>query len=76
MRLASSRRRSNPVAAAQEAVAHYAACVFEPNDIVEVRRLPCGRSTWHRAGKLSQTIHDLIFENQQGQHIYVVVCNI
>ena len=72
MRLTNSQSRgSDPVAAARKAAAHYAACVFEPKDIVEVRRLPCGRSTWHIANRLSDTVRDLIRENQQGQHIYV-----
>lgn len=71
MRLANSRSRSNPIAAAQEAAAQYVACVFEPKDIIEVRRLPCGQSTWHRADKLSEVVRELIRENQQGQHIYV-----
>ena len=71
MRLANSQSRSNPAAAAQEAAAQYAACVFEPKDIVEVRRLPCGRSTWHRADTLSEVVRELIRENRQGQHIYV-----
>jgi len=71
MRLANSQSRSNPAAAAQEAAAQYAACVFEPKDVVEVRRLPCGRSTWHRADTLSEVVRELIRENRQGQHIYV-----
>jgi len=71
MQIADSQNRQSLIAAAREAVAHYAACVFEHKDIVEVRRLPCGQSTWHRADKLSEAVRDLIHENRQGQHIYV-----
>jgi len=71
MQIADSRNRQSPIAAVREAAARYVACVFEPKDVVEVRRLPCGRSTWHRADKLYEAVRDLICENQQGQHIYV-----
>lgn len=71
MRPANSQSRSYPAAAAREAAAQYVACVFEAKDIIEVRRLPCGRSTWHRAEKLSEAVRELIRENWQGQHIYV-----
>lgn len=72
MRLANSpSRSSDAVAAARKAAAHYAACVFKPEDIVEVRRLPCGQSIWHRAGRLCEAVRELIRDNHQGQHIYV-----
>lgn len=58
-------------ATAREEVARYAACVFEPTDIVEVRELPCGRSTWHEAGKLAEAAESLFCDNQHSQHIYV-----
>jgi hypothetical protein len=52
-------------------LAHYTACVFEPADIVEVRRLPSGKSSWHTAGKLAEIAESLLHENRDGQHIYV-----
>ena len=33
-------------AVVHRAVAKYAACVFEPTDIVEVRQLPSGKRSW------------------------------
>jgi len=54
-----------------EELIRYAACVFEPTDIVEVRRLPSGKSTWHRAGELVKAAESLVQDNQQNQHIYV-----
>jgi len=59
-----------PIAAEQE-LAYYAACVFEPADIVEVRRLPSGRSTWHEAGRLARVARVLFRDNQRGEHIYI-----
>jgi hypothetical protein len=56
---------------AREELCRYAACVFEPTDVVEVRRLPCGQSSWHRAGELSEAAESLFHDNQHGQHIYV-----
>ena len=56
---------------AQQELARYAACVFEPGDVVEVRRLPCGESTWHQAGRLAEVAESLLADNQHQQHIYV-----
>lgn len=55
----------------QEELACYAASVFGPTDVVEVRRLPCGRSSWHQAGKLAEAAESLVQDNQHNQHIYV-----
>ena len=52
-------------------LACYAACVFELADIVEVRRLPSGKSTWHLAGELIYVVKSLVQENWRKQHIYV-----
>lgn len=71
MRLTNSQSRSSPIAVAREAVARYAACVFRPKDVVEVRRLPCGRSSWYRANELHEATQGFMYENQHGQHIYV-----
>lgn len=56
--------------ATQEELARYAACIFRPMDLVEVRRLPCGQSTWHRAAKLADAAEALLGDNECGQHIY------
>lgn len=55
----------------REELACYAACVFRPTDVIEVRRLPCGRSTWHQAGKLAEAADFLFYDNHHSQHIYV-----
>ena len=57
--------------ATQEEIARYVACVFAPTDVVEVRQLPSGKSTWHQAGKLAEATESLVHDNQHGQHIYV-----
>jgi len=49
----------------------YTACVFEPTDMVEVRRLPSGKSTWYEAGELAKAAESLVQDNQQKQHIYI-----
>jgi len=64
---------SNPTATTQEELARYVACVFAPTDVVEVRRLPSGKSTWHLAGKLAEAAESLVQENRQRQHIYAGV---
>lgn len=64
---------NDSIAAAREAVVRYVACVFEPTDMIEVRRLPSGKSTWHQAGELTKVAESLFYENQHGQHIHVGV---
>ncbi len=67
-----NRRNINSSATiAREELACYAASVFGPTDVVEVRRLPCGRSSWHQAGKLAEAAESLVQDNQHNQHIYV-----
>ena len=61
----------NCLSSSRQAIARYTACVFEPSDIVEIRRLPSGRSTWHQAGKLTEVVKSLTRDNQRKQHIYV-----
>ena len=63
--------RNNPAITAQDELARYTACVFEPTDIVEIRQLPSGKSTWHEADKLTEAAVSLIYDNQHSQHIYV-----
>ena len=62
---------SNSTATTQEELARYVACVFAPMDVVEVRRLPSGKSTWHQAGKLAEAAESFVQDNQREQHIYV-----
>ena len=38
-------------------------CLFDPGDIVEIRRLPCGRSTWHPAVELPGLADELARQN-------------
>ena len=44
-------------------------CLFDPGDIVEIRRLPCGRSTWHRAADLPVLGDELARQNST-ENIY------
>jgi hypothetical protein len=50
---------------------HFATCLFAPDDLVEVRRLPSGRSTWHAASDLTAQTTALLAENENGQDIYI-----
>jgi hypothetical protein len=52
-------------------IAAYVACVFDPADCVEVRRLPCRRSSWHRADALPAFADSLAQDNRAGENIYV-----
>ena len=56
---------------ARDELVRYAACAFERVDIVEVRRLPSGRSTWHEAGRLAGVARVLFRDNQRGEDIYI-----
>ena len=53
------------------AIEAYARILFEPSDIVEVRRLPSGRSSWHEAAHLAEVTAGLNRDNDAGQNIYV-----
>ncbi|HUU19744.1 MAG TPA: phage/plasmid primase, P4 family [Sedimentisphaerales bacterium] len=52
-------------------VTEFCTCAFEPEDIVEVRLLPSGKSVWFSAQDLAGQIEYLIAENQAGQNIYI-----
>lgn len=60
-----------PVHEVGDQIARFTACVFDADDVVEVRRLPSGRSTWHRAGELSTCADTLVADNDDGQNIFV-----
>src|SRR4051812_34799389 len=60
----------SPSDAASE-VEQFVGCVFEPDDIVELRLLPSKRSTWHRASALSTEAEKLALQNAGGENIYV-----
>ena len=49
----------------------YVASVFDPADIVEIRRLPSGVSSWCRAPELPLQAAGLRKENDDGQNIFV-----
>jgi len=51
-------------------LAEFVACVFEPADIVEVRRVPSKRSTWTAAGELADQADSLTADNGRGENIY------
>jgi hypothetical protein len=48
----------------------FTACVFEPDDIVEIRRIPSKRSTWHKASELTDQFESLVQDNADGQNIF------
>ncbi len=54
-------------------VGDFVEVLFEPSDIIEVRQLPSGRSTWHAASELSTpaVVAGLIRDNTADQHIYI-----
>src|SRR5262245_7291548 len=54
----------------QSEISKFADCVFDPADIVEIRRLPSRQSTWHTASDLPQQADTLAAENEAGQNIY------
>jgi hypothetical protein len=54
-------------------LAAFADCLFEPDDLIEVRRLPSGRSTWHRPSEFAQIAATLERENKGGEGIYIGV---
>ena len=49
----------------------FTTCLFDPVDIVEVRRLPVARSTWHVAAVLESVGMRLLEENGRGQNLYI-----
>lgn len=55
----------------QVQLSRYVDCVFQPDDLIEIRRLPSKRSTWHRASELPQLADQLTAESEQGEHIYI-----
>jgi len=59
------------IAAVQKELSRYAECVFNPADIVEVRRLPSGQSSWLEAGRLTEAAESLLKENKTSQHVYI-----
>ena len=66
-----SKHKGRNIITVEDELVCYAACVFEPTDIIEVRRLPSGKSTWHQAGELAEAVESLVQDNQHGQHINV-----
>src|SRR6266700_1581341 len=36
----------------EEQIERYVQCIYESDDIVEIRRLPSGESTWHKASEI------------------------
>ncbi len=54
----------------KESLALFTECLFDPADTIEIRRLPAGKSTWHKAGALAETAESLLADNRQGQNIY------
>ena len=56
---------------AGEQIALQTQCLFSPQDIIEVRRLPSRRSTWHRADELAAIVDTLNRENLDGENVYI-----
>ena len=54
-----------------KAISAMAGVAWEPADVIEVRRLPARRSTWHRAADLADLAEKLSRENPAGNNLYV-----
>lgn len=52
-------------------LARFAECVYEAADIIGIRRLPSGRSTWHVAAELPELLAQLKADNVNGQGVHV-----
>lgn len=61
------------IARAKDELKVFADIVFAPGDVVEVRRLPGGRSTWHKAETLAEQAEALAIENARGGNVYAGV---
>ena len=64
-------KNSSLISSTREQIALYAQCVFEPSDIIEIRRLPSKRSDWFTAKELAGNAGFLVGDNRQGENIYV-----
>jgi Protein of unknown function (DUF3987)/RepB DNA-primase N-terminal domain len=51
-------------------VERFVACVYASDDVVEIRRLPSGKSSWHRADELVTVVDALADDNGRGQNIH------
>jgi hypothetical protein len=51
-------------------VEHFIEALYPSDDIIEVRLLPSGKSTWHKAGDIGSELARLKVANEQGQNIY------
>lgn len=58
---------------ASEQVGVFMCCLFEPNDLVEVRQLPSKHSTWHKASDLPSMAPQFLRANEAGESIYFSV---
>jgi len=58
------------VADVQAQLRRYVECIFLPSDIVELRRLPSGRSTWHKANEVPNLAAQLLAENRCNQNVF------
>ncbi len=56
-----------------EQIQSFTTCLFQPGDLIEVRRLPNGKSTWHLAGELHEQADALTTENEARQNIHIGV---
>lgn len=58
-------------AEATEAVSTFAACLWEPDDLIEVRLLPSGLSTWQKASDLHREVPVLKRANEFFENVFV-----
>ncbi len=54
-----------------ENIQHFTDCLFDANDILEIRILPACSSEWCKASELSSNATELREQNQAGQNIYI-----
>ena len=48
----------------------FARCIYEPDDVIEIRRLPSKRSTWHTASELAD-LGDALLQDAVEDNLYV-----
>jgi hypothetical protein len=68
-----ARGKGRQAQASAAAVELFAACVFKPGDLVEVRLIPAGEQMWCLAERLAGQVPKLIDANEAGANVYVGV---
>ena len=54
----------------QQQVNRFAECIWEPDDMVEIRLIPSREQKWCSAGDLAKLVPGLTAKNHRGQNVY------